>query len=190
MPGFLDGPNSEPRPEGQHAHGASGGVSPRDFFLFQVQRCLRQARTTGPTSLLVLRFRGTEQSIDELPTWRSSERRVLIEALDRLTPSGTELGQLRENELGALLPGIAVSEIERVAERLVDAVREEQQARIASRFLSVAIGIGCSSQSLHEAPALLSLADIAVNYAEASGRGWHALVDSVPGREGTKYKTA
>jgi GGDEF domain-containing protein len=190
MPGFPDGLDAKAQPERVPTRSAPGGVSPREFFLLQVQRSLKQARSKRPTSLLILRFRSTEQRINDLPIWRKSERRALTEALGRLIPSDAQVGQLGGNELAALLPGIAISEIERLAERLAEAVREEQRAHTESRFMEVAIGIACSSQSRHEASALLSLAAIAVNYADASRSGWHVLVDAVPGQDGINYKVA
>jgi GGDEF domain-containing protein len=90
------------------------------------------------------------------------------------------LGHLRNREFAVLMCGARIADVEHLANTVIEAVRSGELTGVDRRYIATVVGIGYSSRGEGRADQMMTLADIALHYALATGRGSHTIVDRVP----------
>jgi GGDEF domain-containing protein len=105
-------------------------------------------------------------------------QRQLAGLLRAWMPAEYLVGHLLDREFAIIFRGVPMATIQRLASEIVDKVRREPSLEGRQRQFVTIVGLGCASRGEGDASQLLALADIALQYAKSTGRGWHAIVDS------------
>jgi len=152
----------------------------RAGVMAELNRRLSRSRNRQPTALAMVDFASIQGFVQRGMPGDTQ----LIVKLGRLlrawVPAEYLVGHLREREFAILLAGAAVTEAENLATAIVENMRKEESLEGRQRYIVTTIGIGYSTKSDCKSSELMSLADIALHYAWATGRSCHVIVDRVP----------
>jgi diguanylate cyclase (GGDEF)-like protein len=151
----------------------------RPAVVRELKHCLDKAHGKQPVGLIIIDFSNVQGLVENGDTVKPDLLIRLARMLTSRVPDYV-VGRMRDREFAVLVPGKSLSEVERVANEVIAAVRSDELPESERRFIATIVGIGYSSRGDCKAPQLMSLADIALHYALATGRGSHTIVDSVP----------
>ncbi|GJE00973.1 putative signaling protein [Methylobacterium isbiliense] len=93
------------------------------------------------------------------------------------------MARLGGDEFAILAPGFGEAEAVHLAERILEAIRAENQRASGLPPISTSIGIAFSPRDADEREALMSHADAALYHAKAEGRGNYQFYDAVLGTQ-------
>jgi GGDEF domain-containing protein len=148
-------------------------------MISQLSRSLSKSRHKEAVAMVIIEF-----SSMMAPVESTSSDEVLIVQLAKLLRSWISpehvVGRLRDREFAILLRGLSMQEVEHVADQVVDKVRTDRALQDRRGQIATIVGVGYSSRADCPASQLMRLSDIALHYARASGRNWHAIVDKAP----------
>ena len=146
----------------------------------ELKHCLSKSHHKRPVALAIVDFSNVQGTSG---TAAPGEGDLLI-GLARLmrshVPQDHFIGHLRDREFAVILCGAPIAEVEHLADSLIESVRSDESLQVDRRYIATIVGIGYSSRGDCSAPQLIGLADIALHYALATGRGCHTIVDRVP----------
>ena len=151
----------------------------REAIVRELEKCLSKMRHKGPVGLAIVDFSNV-QGLVEHGEAVDPDLLVRLTGLMRSRVEGHVVGHLRDREFAVILCGTPVAEVEHLADELIAAVRSDESLARERRYIATFVGVGYSSRGDVKAPQLMSLADIALHYALATGRGCHVIVDRVP----------
>jgi len=152
----------------------------RAAVIAEVGRSLARARRRQPTALVILDFSNTQGLTEpNVPADRQLQH-DLGRVLRAWIPGEHLVGHLRDREFAVLLRNLPISDVEHIVDQVVDNLRADPLLAGRQKYIATIVGVGFSSRSDCQASQLMSLADIALYYARATGRSWHAIVDEVP----------
>jgi len=145
----------------------------------ELRNCLAKSHNKRPVALLIVDFSNVQGFVEN----GDAVTPDLLVRLGRLLTSHLPdhtVGHLRDREFAVILCDTPIAEVEKIATDIINAVRNESSLEAERRYIATIIGIGYSSKGDCRAPQLMGLADIALHYALATGRGCHVIVDRVP----------
>jgi diguanylate cyclase (GGDEF)-like protein len=145
----------------------------------ELKHCLAKAHKR-PVALAIVDFSNIQGLVESSRAGESDLLLRLAKLLRAHVPQEHFIGHLREREFAILLCGAPISEVEHLADQIIESVRSEESLQADRRYIATVVGIGYSSKGEGRAPQLMGLADIALHYALATGRGSHTIVDRVP----------
>jgi diguanylate cyclase (GGDEF)-like protein len=150
------------------------GLPARGAVIAQLSRTLARAHHHTPVAMVIIEFSSM------LETEEATDDRLILQ-LAKLLRSWIEpqhiVGRLRDREFALILSGLTMPEVERVADQVVDKVRTDPWLQDRRGHIATIVGVGYTWRADCPASQLMSLADIALHYARATGRSWHAIVD-------------
>lgn len=153
----------------------------RQTVVQRLKECLSKHHGRRPVALLIIDFANVQGMADS----KGAGEADLLGRLARLMRSHVSdehpVGHLRDREFAVILCDTPIQEAERLADRVIEAVREDESLSTVRRYIATSVGIGFSSKGDCTASDLMKLADIALHYALNTGSGVHAIVDRVPG---------
>lgn len=151
----------------------------RTAIVRELAGCLSKSHGKHPVALGIVDFSNVQGLIEN---GESIDPNLLIR-LARLLAShvqGHTVGHLRDREFAVILCDTPIAEVENLANDIVNLVRNDESLAAERRYIATIVGVGYSSKGDCQATQLMSLADIALHYALATGRGCHVIVDRVP----------
>jgi GGDEF domain-containing protein len=158
------------------------GLPTRSAVIAELARALSKHRHKAPVGLLIIEFSSMLESGEP----DTPPERALIAQLGLLLRSWIPLphvvGHLRDREFAVLVHNLTMGEVEHLADDVVERIRSDASLESRRGQIATIVGVGYSRDAEASASQLMSLADIALHYALATGRSWHAIVDkrSVP----------
>jgi GGDEF domain-containing protein len=151
----------------------------RDAIVHELEKCLAKSRHKGPVGLAIVDFSNV-QGLIEHGDAVDPDLLARLTSLMQSRVEGHVVGHLRDREFAVILCGVPIAEVEHLADELIAAVRSDKSLAPERRYIATFVGVGYSSRADVKATQLMSLADIALHYALATGRGCHVIVDRVP----------
>jgi diguanylate cyclase (GGDEF)-like protein len=151
----------------------------RGAVVRELRNCLAKSHNKRPVALLIVDFSNVQGFVENGDTVTPDLLVRLGKLLTSRLPDHT-VGHLRDREFAVILCDTPIAEVEKIATDIINAVRNESSLEAERRYIATIIGIGYSSKGDCRAPQLMGLADIALHYALATGRGCHVIVDRVP----------
>jgi len=156
------------------------GLPTRSAVIAELARALSKFRHKAPVGLLIIEFSSMIES-DQPDT---PLERAMIAHLGKLLrswiPHDHVVGHLRDREFAVLVHHLTMGEVEHLADDVVERIRSDASLENRRGQIATIVGVGYSRQAESSASLLMSLADIALHYALATGRSWHAIVDRNP----------
>ncbi len=158
------------------------GLPTRSAVIAELARSLSKLRHKAPVALLIIEFSSMVESGEP----DTPPERALIAHLGKLLRSWIPLqhivGHLRDREFAIVVHHLTMGEVEHLADDVVERIRSEASLEARRGQIATIVGVGYSRGAECNASQLMSLADIALHYALATGRSWHAIVDknSIP----------
>ncbi len=151
----------------------------RAAIVQELKNCLSESRQKHPVALAIVDFSNVRGLVEK---GESVDPDLLIRLTTLLKSRvpGHIVGHLRDREFAVILCDVPVAEVEHLADEVINAVRSDASLALERRYIATIVGIGCSSSGDCSAGELMGLADIALHYALATGRGCHVIVDNVP----------
>jgi len=145
----------------------------------ELRDCLTKSHGRRPVALAIIDFSNVQGLVEH---GESVDPNLLMRLtkLLKVKAEGHMVGHLRDREFAVILCGMPISEVENLADEIINSVRSDESLAAERRFIATIVGIGYSSKGDCRAPQLMGLADIALHYALATGRGCHVIVDRVP----------
>ena len=151
------------------------GLPTRAALIVELRKTLSRSKHKVPVALAIVEFR-------DIGGGGIDDQRPLLKRLATLlrtwVPSEHVVGHLREGEFAIIFRALPQVEIQNLASHIVENVRREPSLEGRQRQIVTTFGVGYASRSDGDASHLLTLADIALNYASSTGRTWHAIVDT------------
>jgi GGDEF domain-containing protein len=130
--------------------------------------------------MVIIEFSSMVESSSEAPV----PDRALIVQLAALLRSWVDpqhlVGHLRDREFAVLVHNLQMREVEHLADDIVNRVRTDPSLENRRGQIATIVGLGYCGDGNCEASRLMSLADIALHYAQSTGRSWHAIIDKPP----------
>jgi len=156
------------------------GLPTRSAVIAELARALSKFRHKAPVGLLIIEFSSmVESAKPDTPL-----ERALIAHLGKLLRSWIPLehtvGHLRDREFAVLVHHLTMGEVERLADDVVERIRSDASLEGRRGQIATIVGVGYSREADSSASLVMSLADIALHYALATGRSRHAIVDKNP----------
>ena len=151
----------------------------RPAVVSELTRCISKSRHKRPIALAIVDFSNVQGLVENGETVEPDLLLRLTKLMVSLVPNYT-VGHLRDREFAVILNDMPVTEAEHLADQIIEAVRSDASLAAERRYIATIVGIGYSSVGDHSAHQLMGLADIALHYALATGRGCHVIVDRVP----------
>ena len=144
----------------------------------ELKHCLAKSHGRRPVALAIIDFSNAQGMVEEGAV---VDPDLLIRLSRMLTSHVPDhfVGHLRDREFAVIMCDKQIAEVENLANEMINAVRNDETLS-ERRYIATIVGIGYSSQGDCRAPQLMGLADIALHYALATGRGCHVIVDRVP----------
>ena len=146
----------------------------------ELKHCLAKSHHKRPVALAIVDFSNIQGLVEAGKAGEGDLLLRLAKLMRSHVPQEHFIGHLRDREFAVLLCGTPISEVEHLADTIIESVRSEDSLQADRRYIATVVGIGYSSKGEGRAPQLMSLADIALHYALATGRGSHTIVDRVP----------
>jgi GGDEF domain-containing protein len=147
----------------------------------ELRHALTKSHHRQPVALVIVDFSNVQGIVDgdEAMPAQGDLLMRLGKLMRTNVPSQYFVGHLRNREFAVILTGASISEVEHIADQIIESVRKEDSLEDERRYIATIVGIGYSSKGEGKAPHLMTLADIALHYALATGRGTHTIVDRV-----------
>lgn len=144
----------------------------------ELKRCLTKSHK-HPVALAIVDFSNVQGLVE---SGEAVDPDLLVRLTKLLTSQahGHFVGHLRDREFAVILCGLPIAEVENLADQFINSVRSDVSLEAERRYIATIVGVGYSSKGDCRAPQLMGLADIALHYALATGRGCHVIVDQVP----------
>jgi len=145
----------------------------------ELRNCLSKSHGRHPVALAIIDFSNVRGLVEN---GEAVDPNLLIR-LSKLLSSHSRahpIGHLRDREFALVLCDVPVSEVENIVNEIINSVRSDASLETERRYIATIVGIGYSSRGDCRAAQLMGLADIALHYALATGRGCHVIVDRVP----------
>ena len=152
----------------------------RPAVVRELKNCLAKSHNKRPVALAIVDFSNVQGLVENGDAVDPGLLQRLATLLRTRAGEGNLVGHLRDREFAVILCGMPISEVERVADEIINSVRSDISLEAERRYIATIVGIGYSSKGDCRAPQLMGLADIALHYALATGRGCHVIVDQVP----------
>jgi GGDEF domain-containing protein len=152
----------------------------RPAVVRELKNCLDKSHNKRPVALAIVDFSNVQGLVENGDAVDPDLLQRLAGLLKATAGEGNHIGHLRDREFAVILCGMPISEVERVADDIINSVRKDISLEVERRYIATIVGIGFSSKGDCRAPQLMGLADIALHYALATGRGCHVIVDQVP----------
>jgi GGDEF domain-containing protein len=151
----------------------------RTAVVRELKNCLSKMHNRHPVGLAIVDFSNVRGLVEN---GEAIDPDLLLRLSKLLTTQaeGHFVGHLRDREFAVILCGLPIREVERLADQIINSVRNDSSLEADRRFIATIVGIGYSSRGDFRAPELMGLADIAMHYALATGRGCHVIVDRIP----------
>lgn len=146
----------------------------------ELKKCLTKSHNKRPVALAIIDFSNVQGLVENGEAVDPGLLQRLAKLLQSEVPEGHLVGHLREREFAVILCGMEISDVENLADGIINSVRSDASLEAERRYIATIVGIGFSSRGDCRAPQLMGLADIALHYALATGRGCHVIVDRVP----------
>lgn len=145
----------------------------------ELKNCLAKSHNKHPVALAIVDFSNVQGLVEN---GEAVDPDLLVRLTKLLTSrvEGHFVGHLRDREFAVILCGTPIAEVENLADQIINSVRSDVSLEADRRFIATIVGVGYSSKGDCRAPQLMGLADIALHYALATGRGCHVIVDRVP----------
>ncbi len=147
----------------------------------EVEKVLKRSRNKQPVGLLIVDFSNVQSVVESGAVVDNDLLRRLTALLRAQVPLEYVVGHMRDREFAVILCGMGVAEVERLADKIIDAVRKDASVQADKRYIATITGIGYSRRADCSSAELMSLADVALRYALVSGRACHVIVDRLPG---------
>ena len=151
------------------------GLPTRPWVIAELKKTLSKSKHKASVAIAIVDF-------SDIGGVGLHDDKALLKRLASLlrawVPGEYAVGHLRGREFAIIFRGIPLSEIQNLANDIVEKIRREPTLAGQQRRIVTIIGLGCTSRGEGDASHLLTLADIALHYARSTGRGWHAIVDS------------
>jgi GGDEF domain-containing protein len=144
----------------------------------ELKHCLVKSHK-HPVALAIIDFSNVQGLVEN---GEAVDPDLLVRLTKLLTAQaeGHFVGHLRDREFAVILCGMPIAEVENLADQIINSVRSDVSLEAERRYIATIVGVGYSSKGDCRAPQLMGLADIALHYALATGRGCHVIVDQVP----------
>jgi diguanylate cyclase (GGDEF)-like protein len=146
----------------------------------ELKHCLAKSHRKHPVALAIVDFSNVQGLVDTAPPGESDLLVRLAKLMRSHVPQDHFIGHLRNREFAVILCGTPFGDVEHLADSIIEAVRSDASLAAERRYIATFVGIGYSSRGDAKSPQLMTLADIALHYARATGRGSHTIVDRVP----------
>ncbi|HWC30751.1 MAG TPA: GGDEF domain-containing protein [Dehalococcoidia bacterium] len=146
----------------------------------ELRRCLAKAHHKRPVALAIVDFSNVQGMVETAAAGEGDLLMRLSKLMRSHVPEEHFIGHLREREFAVILCGTPIAEVEHLADSIIESVRSDSSVQADRRYIATVVGIGYSSKGDAKGPQLMGLADIALHYALATGRGSHTIVDRVP----------
>jgi diguanylate cyclase (GGDEF)-like protein len=145
----------------------------------ELRNCLTKSHHRHPVALAIVDFSNVRGLVEN---GESVDPGLLVRLAKLLTTHVPDhvVGHLRDREFAIILCDTPITEVEHIADEIINSVRSDASLETERRYIATIVGIGYSSRGDCRASQLMSLADIALHYALATGRGCHVIVDRVP----------
>lgn len=155
-------------------------LATRAAVIDELKHCLSKSHHKRPVALAIVDFANVQGLVETTAVGEGDLLVRLAKLMRTHVPQHHFLGHLRNREFAVILCGTPISEVEHLADSIIEALRSEQSMSMDRRYIATVVGIGYSSKGEGRADQLMTLADIALHYALATGRGSHTIVDRVP----------
>jgi diguanylate cyclase (GGDEF)-like protein len=155
------------------------GLPSRNAVVRELKNCLTRSHGKHPVALVIVDFSNVQGFVENGDAVTPDLLARLAKLLTSHLPEHM-VGHLRDREFAVILCDTPIAEVETIATDIINAVRSEPSLAAERRYIATIVGIGYSSRGDCRAPQLMGLADIALHYALATGRGCHMIVDRVP----------
>jgi diguanylate cyclase (GGDEF)-like protein len=152
----------------------------RSAVVEELKHCLAKSHHKRPVALVIVDFSNVQGLVEMHKVGEADLLMRLAKLMRAHVPEGHFIGHLREREFAVILCNTPISDVEHMADAIIESVRSEESLAMERRYIATVVGIGYSSKGEGRAPQLMGLADIALHYALATGRGSHTIVDRVP----------
>jgi diguanylate cyclase (GGDEF)-like protein len=146
----------------------------------ELKHCLSKSHHKRPVALAIVDFSNVQGLVDGAGSGEANLLTRLAKLMRAHVPQDHFIGHLRDREFAVIMCGTPISEVEHLADTIIESVRSDDSLLNERRYIATVVGIGYSSKGQGNAPQLMTLADIALHYALATGRGSHSIVDRVP----------
>jgi diguanylate cyclase (GGDEF)-like protein len=146
----------------------------------ELKHCLAKSHHKRPVALAIVDFSNVQGLVDGAAVGEANLQTRLANLMKAHVPADHFIGHLRDREFAVIMCGTPIAEVEHLADTIIESVRSDVTLVNERRYIATVVGIGYSSKGEGRAPQLMSLADIALHYALATGRGSHTIVDRVP----------
>jgi diguanylate cyclase (GGDEF)-like protein len=173
--GSRDGPEAA-----QHMIDPLTRLPTRPAVVSELKNCLSKSHNKRPVALAIIDFSNVQGLVEHGEAVDPDLLRRLAALLRSHAGEGHFVGHLRDREFALILCGTPIAEVEHLADEIISSVRSDKSLEAERRYIATIVGIGYSSKGDCRAPQLMGLADIALHYALATGRGCHVIVDNVP----------
>jgi diguanylate cyclase (GGDEF)-like protein len=152
----------------------------RTAVVEELKHCLSKSHHKRPVALAIVDFSNIQGLVEGAGSGEANLLTRLAKLMREHVPQEHFIGHLREREFAVIMCGTPISEVEHLADTIIESVRSDNSLQAERRYIATVVGIGYSSKGEGRAPQLMGLADIALHYALATGRGSHTIVDRVP----------
>jgi GGDEF domain-containing protein len=151
----------------------------RAAIVRELRNCLAKSHSRHPVALAIVDFSNVQGLVEN---GEAVDPNLLIRLAKLLTARvpGHPVGHLRDREFAVILCDTPIAAVENIANEIINSVRSDPSLEAERRYIATIVGIGYSSRGDCRAAQLMGLADIALHYALATGRGCHVIVDHVP----------
>jgi GGDEF domain-containing protein len=175
----LVGPREEPE-MALHLVDPLTRMPTRPAVVLELKNCLSKSHNKQPVALAIVDFSNVQGLVEHGEAVDPDLLKRLAALLKSHAGEGHFVGHLRDREFAIILCGMPIAEVEHIADEIINSVRSDSSLEAERRYIATIVGIGYSSRGDCRAPQLMGLADIALHYALATGRGCHVIVDNVP----------
>ena len=146
----------------------------------ELKHCLSKSHHKRPVALAIVDFSNVQGLVEGAGSGEANLLMRLAKLMRTHVPQDHFIGHLRDREFAVIMCGTPIAEVEHLADTIIESVRSDDSLQAERRYIATVVGIGYSSKGEGRAPQLMGLADIALHYALATGRGSHTIVDRVP----------
>jgi GGDEF domain-containing protein len=151
----------------------------RAAVIDELKNCLAKSHKR-PVALAIVDFSNVQGLVEGATSGEGDLLVRLAKLMRNHVPQEYFLGHLRNREFAVLMCGAPIADVEHLANTVIEAVRGGELTGVDRRYIATVVGIGYSSRGEGRADQMMTLADIALHYALATGRGSHTIVDRVP----------
>ncbi len=145
----------------------------------ELKYCLSKSHHKCPVALAIVNFSNVQGLLEAAAAGEGDLLLRLAKLMRSYVPKDHFIGRLRDREFAVIMCGSPISEVEHLVNTIIESVRSEASLQAERRYIATVVGIGYSSKGECRAFQLMTLADIALHYALATGRGSHTIVDRV-----------